>query len=361
MTADDRAIVARFAGSLGGFSLDVAFTAPMRGVTALFGPSGCGKTTLLRCVAGLQRMAGHLSVGGEAWQDDARGLFRRPHARSIGYVFQEASLFPHLTVRRNLEFGLARTGEAKRRLRLGDVADLLGVGDLLERSPDRLSGGQRQRVAIARALLTSPQLLLMDEPLASLDQASKLEILPYLERLHDELAMPVLYVSHAADEVTRLADHLVLLDSGHVRAAGALAELRARLDLASGAGSAADAIIECRVAAHDEVFHLTYLDFAGGRVSVPHHGLSVGHRVRLRVLARDVSITLEPQTGTSILNIFPAVVEQLAEESAAQLLVRLSIAGTPVLARITRKSASLLALAPGKPVYVQVKAVALLA
>jgi molybdate transport system ATP-binding protein len=361
MTADDRTIVARFAGRLGAFSLDVAFTTPMRGITALFGPSGCGKTTVLRSVAGLQRMAGQLTVGGEVWQDDAQSLFRKPHARPIGYVFQEPSLFPHRSVRRNLEFGLARTPTAGRRVRFDEVVNLLGVEDLLDRRPDSLSGGQRQRVAIARALLTSPRLLLMDEPLASLDQASKLEILPYLERLHDELAMPVLYISHAADEVARLADHLVLLDAGRVRAAGPLADLRARLDLAADWGSDADAVIECRVAGHDDAFHLTYLDFAGGRVSVPQHGLPVGHRARLRVLARDVSITLEPQTGTSILNIFPAVIEELAEESAAQLLVRLSASGTPVLARITRKSASLLALAPGTPVFVQVKAVALLA
>ncbi len=361
MNAEEGVIAARLAGTLGRFVLDVAFTAPTRGITALFGPSGCGKTTLLRCVAGLQRMVGRLAVGSEVWQDDAQGRFLRAHERPIGYVFQEASLFPHLSVRRNLEFGLARTTPADRRVTFAEVADLLGVTDLLDRRPDGLSGGQRQRVAIARALLTSPRLLLMDEPLASLDRASRQEILPYLERLHDELAMPVLYVSHAADEVARLADHLVLLDAGRVRASGPLAALRARLDLASGAGNEADAIVECRVAAHDEAFHLTYLEFAGGRVSVPHHALPIGHAVRLRVLARDVSVTLAPQTGTSILNIFPAVVEELAEESAAQLLVRLSVAGTPVLARITRKSASVLALAPGKPAYVQVKAVALLA
>jgi molybdate transport system ATP-binding protein len=361
MTADDRAIAARFAGSVGAFSLDVDFAMPMRGITALFGPSGCGKTTLLRCVAGLQRMAGRLTVGDEVWQDDARGRFLHTHERPIGFVFQEASLFPHLTVRRNLEFGLARTTPDRRRVTFAEVADLLGVTGLLDRRPDGLSGGQRQRVAVARALLTSPELLLMDEPLASLDQASKLEILPYLERLHDELAMPVLYVSHAADEVARLADHLVLLDAGRVRASGPLADLRARLDLASGAGGEADAIIECRVAAHDAIFHLTYLEFAGGRLSVPRHDLPIGHAVRLRVLARDVSITLERQTATSILNIFPAVVDDLVDESAAQMLVRLSVAGTPVLARITRKSANALALARGRQAYVQVKAVALLA
>ncbi len=327
MSAEGGVIAARFAGTVGRFSLEVAFTVPTRGITALFGPSGCGKTTLLRCVAGLQRMAGRLAVGSEVWQDDAQGRFLRAHERPIGYVFQEASLFPHLSVRRNLEFGLARTAAAQRRVTFDEVVQLLGVTDLLDRRPVGLSGGQRQRVAIARALLTSPQLLLMDEPLASLDQASRLEILPYLERLHGELAMPVLYVSHAADEVARLADHFVLLEAGRVRAVGPLGEVRARLDLAADWGSEADTIIACRVAAHDEDFHLTYLDFAGGRISVARHDLPVGHAVRLR---------------------------------AAQLLVRLSVGGTPVLARITRKSASLLDLVPGKRVYAQVKSVALL-
>jgi molybdate transport system ATP-binding protein len=215
-------------------------------------------------------------------------------------------------------------------------------------------------VAIARALLTSPRLLLMDEPLASLDRKSKHEILPYLERLHDELAMPVLYVSHAPDEVARLADHLVLLDAGRVRMSGRLAELRARLDIARDLGAEADVIIEAQVAAHDDTYHLSYLDFTAGRFSVIRNDLPIGQRARLRVLARDVSITLQAQAGTSILNIFPAVVEALGEDGAAQLLVRLDLAGTPLLARITRKSAAALDLVRGKRVYVQVKAVALL-
>jgi molybdate transport system ATP-binding protein len=360
VSGGDRDIDACFQGTLGEFSLDVAFSCPMRGVTAVFGPSGCGKTTLLRCVAGLQRVAGRLSVGGEVWQDDASGLFRKAHERSIGYVFQEASLFPHLSVRRNLEYGLSRIPAARRRVALGEATELLGVGGLLERLPARLSGGQRQRVAVARALLTSPRLLLMDEPLASLDQKSKREILPFLERLHDELAMPVLYVSHSPGEVARLADHLVLLEAGLVRATGALRDLRTRLDLARDLGSEADAVVEASVAGHDQVFHLTYLDFSGGRINVVRNGLPVGQTVRMRVLARDVSITLEPQTGTSILNIFPATVESLAEEGPAQTLVRLDVAGTPLLARITRKSAHALRLSPGKRVYVQVKAVTLL-
>jgi molybdate transport system ATP-binding protein len=350
----------QFHGSLGAFRLEVAFHCPMRGITALFGPSGCGKTTTLRCVAGLQRMAGFLRIGSEVWQDDARRLFRRPHERSLGYVFQEASLFPHLSVRKNLEYGLTRIPAPDRRVTLDEAVELLGVQGLLQRPPGSLSGGQRQRVAIARALLTSPRLLLMDEPLASLDRRSKHDILPYLERLHEELAMPVLYVSHAPDEVARLADHLVLLDNGAVRACGPLRELRTRLDLARDLGAEADAVVEARVAAHDEDFHLSYLDFSGGRFSITRYDLPVGRAVRLRILARDVSITLEPQRGTSILNIFPAVIEELAEEGAALMLVRLDLAGTPILAMITRKSAEALALGPGKQVYAQVKSVALL-
>jgi molybdate transport system ATP-binding protein len=360
MSAADARIDLQFHGSLGAFSLEVAFDCPMRGITALFGPSGCGKTTTLRCVAGLQRMAGFLRVGDEVWQDDARRLFRRPHERSLGYVFQEASLFPHLSVRKNLAYGLTRVPLPDRRVSLDEAVELLGVQRLLERPPDSLSGGQRQRVAIARALLTSPRLLLMDEPLASLDRQSKHDILPYLERLHDELAMPVLYVSHAPDEVARLADHLVLLDNGLVRASGPLRDLRTRLDLALDLGAEADTVIEARVAAHDTDFHLSYLDFSGGRFSITRYDLPVGHSVRLRILARDVSITLEPQTGTSILNIFPAVIEELAEEGSALMLARLDLAGTPVLAMITRKSAHALGLGPGKQVYVQVKSVALL-
>ncbi|MGA8259571.1 MAG: molybdenum ABC transporter ATP-binding protein [Arenicellales bacterium] len=354
-----RDIDVRFAGDVGEFSLDIEFTWPMRGITALFGPSGCGKTTTLRCIAGLNRLPGRLHVGEEVWQNDAQGIFLKPHERPIGYVFQEASLFPHLSVRGNLGYGLSRIPAGARRVSLDEASDLLGIGELMSRRPARLSGGQRQRVAIARALLTSPRLLLMDEPLASLDHRSKREILPFLERLHDELAMPVLYVSHAPDEVARLADHLVLLDAGRVHAAGPLHVLRARLDLARDLGGEADSVVEARVAAHDETFHLSYLEFPGGRISVTGNDLPIGRKVRLRALARDVSITLTAQTGTSILNIFPAVVKELAEDGPAQVLARLDVGGTPLLARITRKSATALDLAPGKPVYAQVKAVTL--
>jgi molybdate transport system ATP-binding protein len=274
-------------------------------------------------------------------------------------VFQEASLFQHLSVQGNLEYGLRRTAPGQRRVGLDDAVDLLGIGPLLKRRTHGLSGGERQRVAIARALLTSPRLLLMDEPLAALDRAGKQEILPYLERLHTELAMPVLYVSHAADEVARLADYLVLLEAGRVRASGPLGELLTRLDLAREQGQEAEAVIEATVAGHDEAYHLSYLDFSGGRICVVRNRLAPGKTARLRILARDVSLTLERQRGTSILNIFPAVVDSLAEDGPAQMLVRLDVGGTALLSRVTRKSSGALELAPGRPVFVQIKAVAL--
>jgi molybdate transport system ATP-binding protein len=343
---------------LGGFRLAAAFTTPDRGITALFGPSGSGKSTLLRCIAGLERAAGHLQVGAETWQDGS--VFLPAHRRALGYVFQEASLFPHLSVRANLDYGYRRTPPGERRLAPEQVIDWLGIAPLLGRRSQTLSGGERQRVAIGRALLASPRLLLMDEPLSALDRHAKQEILPYLERLARELDLPILYVSHALDEVARLADHLVLLEAGRVSASGPLAELATRLDLALAHGNEAEAIVDGRVAGHDETFHLTLVDFSGGRLCVPRHPTQPGQRVRIRILARDVSLTLQHQVATSILNIFPVTVTEVAEDSPAQVVVRLDAAGTPLLARITRKSAAALAIEPGHPLYAQVKSVAIL-
>jgi len=351
-------IQARFRLRRGDFLLDVDLEVPGRGVTALFGPSGSGKTTLLRTMAGLERdPRGFCRVLSEVWQDG--GNFLPPHRRPLGYVFQEASLFPHLSVRDNLAYGYRRVPAGQRRVSLEEAAALLGVHRMLNRHPASLSGGERQRVAIARALLSSPRLLLMDEPLSGLDRASKRDILPYLERLHDELAMPVLYVSHATDEVTGFADHLVMLEAGRIRASGPITELLTRLEFAAGQGGDAEAVILATVAGHDEEFHLSYLDFPGGRFCVARNRLQPGQVARLRVLARDVSLTLERQTGTSILNIFPAMVDGLVEEGPGQVLVRLDIGGARLLSRVTRKSASTLELQPGKAVYAQVKAVAL--
>jgi len=297
-------ISAKFLIRRGNFTLDAEFTVPAHGVTALYGPSGCGKTTLLRAVAGLEKdLDGHFKLGDAVWQSP--GHFIPAHQRPIGYVFQEASLFAHLCVQRNLEYGLSRVPTNERRIGFDEAVNLLGIEPLLSRRPDGLSGGERQRVAIARALLTSPRLLLMDEPLAALDVDSKAEILPFLERLQEELRIPVLYVSHSPDEVARLADHLVLMEAGRIRAAGPIAEMLTRVDLPLAHGHDAEALIKAKIAGYDHQFHLNHVDFAGGRFTVAGHEMPVGRPVRLRVLARDVSLTLAPQSGTSILNIFP--------------------------------------------------------
>ncbi|MBD8563844.1 molybdenum ABC transporter ATP-binding protein [Oxalobacteraceae sp. CFBP 8763] len=346
----------------GTFNLDVDLALPGRGVTALFGHSGSGKTTLLRVLAGLERVAGaRVALGDEVWQDDARKVFVPTHARGIGYVFQEASLFPHLSVRANLEFGRKRLKPAERRFDLMAVAELLGIERLLDASPATLSGGERQRAAIARTLLASPRLLLMDEPLAALDMRRKLEILPYLERLHDELALPVVYVSHAADEVARLADHLVVLEEGRVLASGPLAATLARLDLAENFQDDAGVMLETTLQAHD-ADGLSHLAFAGGVLLVGQRDVAIGTRVRCRIHARDVSLALERPRGSSITNILPARVDAVGPSGApGQVLVRLLVGDTALLARITERSRRELAIAPGSTVWAQVKAVALLA
>lgn len=352
-------IEARFHIDRGDFVLDIDLSIPSQGVTSLFGPSGSGKTTLLRAIAGLEHHRnGFLKVGDITWQE--ADLFVPPHRRSLGYVFQEASLFTHLTVRRNLEYGLKRVPNTERKISLDNAIELLGIGHLLERKPDTLSGGERQRVAIARALAVSPGLLLMDEPLASLDLASKQEILPYLESLHDGLEIPVIYVSHTPEETAQLADHLILLEAGSVTATGAINEMLTRLDLPLAHGSGAAAIVEAVVAGHDDNYHLTHLDFDGGRFTVTRSVLQIGKQVRLRLAAHDVSLTLEHQSNTSILNIIPATVDEIIAEGEAQVTVRLVAGGVPILSRITRKSAAELKLKPGKSVYAQVKSVVLL-
>jgi len=353
-------IEARFRIDRGGFRLNAELALPSRGVTALFGPSGCGKTTLLRAIAGLEHCRdGYLRIGDQVWQDGSRCL--PTHRRPLGYVFQEASLFDHLSVRGNLEYARRRQRPGAQAMDFDQVVSLLGLDELIDRRPAGLSGGERQRVAIARALLTAPRLLLMDEPLAALDGHAKRAILPFLERLHDELDVPLLYVSHDPDEVARLADHLALMGDGRVIATGPTAELLTRLDLPPAHAAGAKAVIDAEVIGHDLVDHLTELAFSGGRFLVAHCDLPIGHPVRLRVLAKDVSLTLQQQTGTSILNIFPVTITELAEENSAQLLVQLDAAGTPLLARITRRSANKLQLAPGSQVFAQVKTVALLA
>ena len=352
-------IRARFRVDRGAFVLDVDLDLPARGVTSLFGPSGCGKTTLLRAIAGLDRHPdGLLRFGADSWQDGR--TFVPPHRRPIGYVFQEASLFEHLDVRGNIGFGARRLSAAEHRVSLEHAIELLDVGRLLDRRPASLSGGERQRVAIARALAVSPRLLLMDEPLAAVDVTRKQEILPYLDALHRELDIPVNHVSHLPDEVAQFADRVVLMREGRVLALGEPQEIFTRLDLPLAHGTRAAAVIDAVVSGVDADYGLTRARFDGGELLLAHRGLEPGAPVRLRIEARDVSLTLERQSGTSILNILEARVEAIRAEGDARVVVRLLVGGPPLLAGITRRSVDDLGLAPGQAVFAQVKSVALL-
>lgn len=355
-------IQARFRLDHGSFLLDVNLRLPGQGVTALYGPSGSGKTSCLRCVAGLERAGeAYLEVNGEVWQDTRQQRFVPTHARAIGYVFQEASLFAHLSVQGNLQYGLKRIPTAERRIDLDQACELLGIEHLLQRRPERLSGGERQRVGIARALLTSPKLLLMDEPLAALDAARKAEVLPYLERLQRELELPILYVTHSRDEVARLADHLVLLDQGRILASGPVTELLARTDLPTAAGDDAGVVIDTQVLGHDSQYGLLDLGLPGSglHLRIAHEPLPLAGMLRIKIQARDVSLNLHREADSSILNVLPAIVREIVvSENPAHVLVRLDVAGTTLLARITRYSSDRLGLSAGSEVWAQVKSVA---
>ena len=352
-------IQARFRLDWLGFTLDIDLELPARGVIALFGHSGSGKTTLLRCIAGLERApGGFLALDGEVWQDGKHWL--PTHKRPLGYVFQETCLFPHLTVMGNLRYGMRRASGGQR-ARLDQVIELLGIGHLLERKPDRLSGGERSRIGIARALAVNPRLLLMDEPLAALDLQRKQDILPYLERLHDELEIPVLYVSHSPDEVARLADHLVVMESGRVLADGPLTETLARIDLPIRLGEDVGAIIEATVGAVDNAWHLARVDFSGGSLWTRDRGLPVGRRVRVRVLARDVSLAREHPGQSSIQNVLQGRVDAIAAaDHPGLVLVRVRIGAAMLVARLTRRAVVGLGIVPEQDLWIQVKSVALM-
>jgi molybdate transport system ATP-binding protein len=356
---------ARFNGRFGDFRLDAGFEAPAVGVTALFGPSGCGKTSVLRCIAGLQRADGAFGLRGDIWQDAT--TFLPAHERPIGYVFQEASLFPHLSVEGNLRFGQSRARRTGKRAPIDkeEVIALLGLDPLLGRAPARLSGGERQRVAIGRALLSQPALLLMDEPLSALDKPTRDEILPFLERLHGALSIPILYVSHDLAEVERLADHLVLMEAGRVTGSGPLAALQSDPSLPLIRNRDAAASLDARVTGYDPAYGLLTLDVEGGSFVVPAPPTPPGQPRRLRIAAGDVSLATAPPAGSSIINILPARIVGAAETGPAEMTAVLGLgadgAGARLLARITRRSWDQLGLAQGSSVYAQVKGVALAA
>jgi molybdate transport system ATP-binding protein len=338
--------------------LDANFSIPDRGITVVFGPSGSGKTTLLRAIAGLEKSDdGFLKIGDSVWQKGEN--FLPTHKRQIGYVFQDAALFDHLDVKGNLNFVVKRAIGLKEDF-IESIHNLLEIKTLLNRKTTQLSGGEKQRVAIARALLTNPKILLLDEPLSALDLKRKNEILPYLDSIHNDLEIPILYVTHSQDEMSRLADHLLLIEDGNIVGSGPVNDMLTRFDMPLSHGGDAVSIIEAEVLKRDSEFNLMHLDFLGGQFIVPDNSFPVQTKVRIRVVARDVSLTKSKQVDTSILNIFPAMVQEIVNEGEAQVMVRLQIKETILLACITRKSSYKLRLEKGSEVFVQVKSVAIL-
>lgn len=343
---------------LGAFELDVAFESSGR-LTALFGPSGSGKTSLVNLIGGLMRPdKGRIVADGRVLVDTAARSFLPKHRRRIGYVFQDARLFPHMTVSQNLRYGRFFTPAAERYAEMDAIVELLGIGHLLDRRPAALSGGEKQRVAIGRALIASPRLILMDEPLASLDEARKAEILPYVERLRDEAGVPIVYVSHSVAEVARLATDIVVLASGKVTAAGPTSDIVQRLDLLPeeerGEGGA---VLDMEVVSHDTAFGMTLLASAAGEIRVPALAAPKGHMVRLRVRARDVMIATEKPRGFSALNVLAGNIISVEPSDRVLADVRIDCHGQTIVARITRQSVHDLELAVGKPVFAVVKSV----
>lgn len=345
------------------FSLQLDVQLPDQGITVILGASGAGKTSLLRCVAGLDRAdQARIEMGGVLWQDDQQGVFVPTWQRALGYVFQEASLLPHLTVKQNLTYGLKRIGSRTPMHSLAQAIELLGIGHLLERSPAGLSGGERQRVALARALASQPRILLLDEPMASLDAARRQEILPWLEKMRDELHLPMLYVTHAANEAARLGAHMLVLEHGQVQAQGTVSEVFANIHQPLGAGEDMGALLQGTLVERHADWHLCRIAFDGGELWLRDSGLAVGQSVRMRVLARDVSIATVAPQHTSIQNLLSAVIEAVADDDhPSQVLVRLRVGPSAVLSRITQRAWAQLRLQVGQQVFLQVKTVALVA
>lgn len=343
------------------FSLDIDVALPPNGITVIFGQSGSGKTSILRCVAGLEKSQhARIVVAGNVWQDDQAGIFLPTHKRPLGYVFQEASLFEHLDVQGNLHYGMKRSRSADAIRTLDTAIELLGISHLLTRRTHQLSGGERQRVAIARALATNPRLLLLDEPMAALDSARRQEIMPWLEKLRSELSLPMLYVTHSVDELSRLADHLVVLEHGKVKASGPVESVMTGANTPMMLGEETSALLQGKIAERSDTWGLIRVTFDGGSLWLRDNDLPIGHPVRLRVLARDVSISTQEPQHTSIQNHFPCVIDAISPDThPSQVLLRVRCGHAILLARITRRAQAALALQAGSTAWAQVKSVAL--
>ncbi len=350
---------AKFKMDYPGFNLDVDLKLPTKGVAVVFGPSGSGKTTLLRCLSGLERApSGHLKLVDQVWQDE--GIFIPVQERKIGLVFQESRLFPHLSIQENLMYGYQRTLPADRNLQLDEVVQVLDLEPLLQRRPEKLSGGEKQRVAIGRALLTSPRLLLMDEPLASLDMQLKSEIIPFVKRIEDEFQTPIIYVTHSMNEVLQLVDTMVIMKSGSVTNCGPVEEVFSDVQLREAVGDEQlGAVLETSVSEHDEAFGLTRLDFMGQALYVPKQDIQVGQSLRVHIHSKDVSLsTALPQGASSVLNILQAKVKKIGAIDPEGYSVDIELdAGRPILATITRKSLANLDLKPGQSIFASIKAI----
>lgn len=342
------------------FTLNAMFSAPATGVTGIFGPSGCGKTSLLRAFAGLEPgTAGRISVQGVEWQGGGKTV--PVLARRIGFVFQDPCLFPHLDVLENLEYARRRVRNSTYQYDLKEISSLLGIENLLRHKVGMLSGGERQRVAIGRALLSSPSVLLMDEPMSALDQPARSQLISILEKIFQRIEIPVFYVSHSSDEIARLADYLILMERGKIAAHGKLEEVLGRVDTPLSRSEDAFSVIRCTVSAQDLPFLTTVVSRGGAAYRVPTHFLGGESELSLRVRARDVSLCLQPPAQTSILNVLPATVEAIANgREQGSRTVKLNVAGESLLAQISEHSSQVLQLAPEKAVYAQIKSVSLL-
>tara|TARA_R110002073_G_scaffold116174_11_gene254479 strand:- start:1969 stop:3039 length:1071 start_codon:yes stop_codon:yes gene_type:complete len=341
------------------FPLDIDLTLPDQGVTAIFGPSGAGKTSLLRAIAGLDHLTdGEVRFRDQVWQDGK--LFQPPHKRPLGYVFQEASLFPHLSVQQNIDYGRKRVTQAVTGADYDQIIALLGLENFLSRRPDQLSGGEKQRVAIARALVLNPALLLMDEPMASLDSGRKQEILCYLEKLKISLSVPMLYISHDMNEVTRLADHLVILEGGRVCHQGPLAQVLARHETLAAYCDSPFSLLIGRVITPRNSHHLTEVAVGDHVIRLPQQAVASGQEIRLHLAAKDISLTLHEAVETSVLNILPCVIDQLDPSTPdGQCLVHLHLGDHQIQAQLSAYSCAYLGLHPGQRVFAQIKAISL--